>query len=192
MKISISRRLAFRRVENSAVRTILKIIRNAKDTWNKLNKNKLEIEVFQSCIILKNTAIVQKELPMSTDYIIEQLKDNSKLMKHVYEEILSEHRKGNDEKIFDIIGDKVDTVAGRNFAMILAKLETINPAEIVLMMEAFEENFTADRMTKALHRTERRALITTAASTGAVFAILMNFIVVVVFMDTISILGKGF
>ena len=59
-------------------------------------------------------------------------------------------------------------------------------------MTAFEETFSSERMTRGMRRAERKSLITTVVAAAAAFAVLLNFTVVVVFMDTLSMLGQVF
>lgn len=59
-------------------------------------------------------------------------------------------------------------------------------------MIAFEETFAAERMTRGMRRAERRSMITTMAATATVFAVLLNFTVVVVLMDAMRAVGTGF
>ena len=149
-----------------------------------------EQEIFSSCVLLKNLAIVRKNIPMSGDYMLEQLMENSYLLKPVYHEILFRLRSGAGSAAFDAMTEQIDTRSASAFAMILGKLEQINPAELVTAMESFEETFRGERVTRAMRRTNVKSLLTTVCAMTAIFAILMNFVVVVVFMDMFAMLGQ--
>ncbi len=47
-------------------------------------------------------------------------------------------------------------------------------------------------MTKGMKRAERKSLLTTLLATASVFTILLNFTIVVVFMDALTLLGQAF
>lgn len=195
MKIKISLMLGFRRLERLKNKGAEGGKRSA-DPWlffrgrfEELQRDALEQELFGSCIILKNMAIVQKGMPMSADYILEQLMANSTGLKNVYGEMLFRWRNGYGAEAFDIMGERLKTKAARSFAFILSKTDHIDPAELVTAMRSFEEDFAGYRMTKAMKRAERKSLITTMAATASIFAILMNFSIVVVFMDMLTMLG---
>ena len=83
----------------------------------------MERELFNSCIVLKNLAMVHQDMPMSGDFILEQLMECSKSLKNVY----------------------------------------------------------ADK-----------SLITTMAATATIFAMLLNFTIVVVFMDALKMVEQIF
>lgn len=157
-----------------------------------LNRDRLEKEIFNSCIVLKNLAIVHRNLPMSADFMLEQMQESANLLKHIYADILSAYRNGRESEAFSLLAERVPLKAAKNFSMILSKIDQINPAELIVQMTAFEETFSTERMTRGMKRTERRSLITTMAATVTVFAVLLNFTVVVVFMDTMRMLRQAF
>lgn len=149
-----------------------------------------EQELLGSCILLKNLAVVQRQMPMSADYLLEELMENAKLLKRVYGEILRRWRSGMGRRSFDVLPERVGTPAARDFAVILSELDDINPAELAAAMRSFEEVFSADRTTRAMRRAYRRSVLTTAAAAVSVFAILMDFVMVVVFLDMFSMLAS--
>jgi hypothetical protein len=193
MKIKIWFALGFRRFSRVGRAEKVKIspIKGGrlKARVNLIRRDVQEQEIYGSCIILKNLSIVQKNLPISTDSILEELMDNSNALKGIYGEMLFRWRNGWGTESFSVMGERIDSKAARNFASILSKAEQINPAELVESMTMFEESFSGDRMTRAMRRASRKSLITTMAATAAVFAVLMNFSIVVVFMDMINMLG---
>ena len=150
----------------------------------------MENELFHSCMILKNLAIVYQELPMSTDFLLEQLMEASQLLKTVYADILTMYRNGRHDEAFDLLYKNVPIDSAQKFARILRRLDDLNPKELIAQMNAFEETFSAERKTKAMARAERKSLFTTLSSTATIFVVLLNFVVVVVFLDTLQIL-KG-
>ena len=149
-------------------------------------------ELYGSVITLKNLAIVQKERPFSADYIYEALMENSGKLRPVYEEMLTLYRGGRDDEAFKTFAERTGTRHGKSFAAILAKLDKINPAELVKQMEVFQNVMAETRMTAALKSAQRRSIIVTVWATAAVFAMLINFTVVVVFLDALTMLENLF
>lgn len=172
------------------------ILKRAKERVSKfiIKKNSFyhDRELFSSSVILKNLSLVRRETPLSADYIYENLMKNSSLLKPMYSEILTLYRSGRDEEAFRVPVTFIGTKAARQFAMILSKLEKLNPAELTEQMEVFQKMMIESRMTFALKRTQRNSLIITAMSAASVFILLINFAVVVVFMDAINILNTIF
>lgn len=196
MKIRTSFRFKFRRMADYT--DVVKVsLSDRVFLWMKryillLQKDKFERELFHSCIILKNLAIVYQEKPMSTDFILEQLMESSRSLRAVYADILTAYRNGRRDEAFQLLCQHIPLKSAQGFARILRRLDEINPSELILQMTAFEETFTAERKTKAMARAERKSLLTTLASTAAIFIVLLNFVVVVVFLDTLEILSQLF
>ena len=154
-----------------------------------IRRDQQEQELFGSCLVLKNMAIVQQEMPLATDRILEVLADSSHVLRGIYEEILYLWRNGYGEAAFDILPERIGTRTARSFAYILARTDQINPSELVTAMRSFEDGLTGERTSRAMKRASRRSLITTAFASASVFAVLMNFTVVVVFMDMMRMLN---
>lgn len=168
------------------------IEKKLEQKWRLFRRDSMEKEIFNSCIVLKNLAVVHRNLPMSADFMLEQMKDSSRALKSVYADILTVYRSGRTEEAFALLPARVPAKSAKNFSMILAKIDQINPAELISQMTAFEEAFAADRVTGNMKRAERKSLVTTMAATASVFAVLLNFTVVVVFMDTMQLLRQAF
>ncbi|MBR3785203.1 MAG: hypothetical protein IKJ77_02210 [Firmicutes bacterium] len=157
-----------------------------------LQQDRMERELFHSCVLLKNLALIHQELPMTADFLLEQLMDAGRPLRNVYADILSLYRRGEQDAAFRILPQRVPVKAATDFARILSKLDCIEPSELVMQMDGFEETFSAERKTKAMARAERKSLVTTLTSTATVFVVLLNFTVVVIFLDTLQILGQLF
>ena len=152
----------------------------------------LDRELFSSNVILKNLSLVRRHTPLSADYIYENLMENSTLLRPFYGEMLTLYRSGRDEEAFKVFTVEIGTKAARNFAMILSKVDKVNPAELVDQMEIFQQMMMERNTTAAMKRAQRNSLIVTACAAGAVFALLINFAIVVVFMDTVNTLNNMF
>ncbi len=155
-------------------------------------KENLELELYDSCITLKNLAIVKGTKPFSGEFLYTMLMENATRLKPIYREMLLLYRQGRDEEAFEYFSEAVGTKAGRNFCAILAKLEQINPAELVEQMEVFQNMMAERRMTHALKIAQRNSIVTTIWSGATIFALLINFAVVAVFTDTLLILKNIF
>ncbi|MEG0292273.1 MAG: hypothetical protein RR495_03815 [Anaerovoracaceae bacterium] len=158
----------------------------------KLLEEKYDEELFNACITLKNLAIVQSDKPFSADFVYEQLLINSKLLKPFLGEMITLYRKGDDVEAFKVLTQKINTKQAKNFSLILSKLDKINPSELVEQVLVFQEAMSDLRMTTQLKKADRNSIITTLFSTATIFALLLNFAVVVVFMDTINTLQRMF
>lgn len=157
-----------------------------------MKKEILELELYDSCITLKNLAIVNGAKPFSGEFLYTMLMENAVKLKPIYREMLLMYRQGRDEEAFTYFADAVGTKAGKTFGAILAKIERINPAELIEQMEVFQNMMAEKRMTQAIRTAQKNSIITTIWSSATVFALLINFAVVAVFMDTLNLLKNIF
>ncbi len=147
-----------------------------------------EKDILSSCIMLKNLSVVYRNRPMSADFIIEELMKGSTYLKDIYSRILSDYRTGNCEEAVKVLTERVPTRTAKNFAIILSKLDKINPSELSDYMEAFEKSVEDERTTEAMRRAEKKNIIITAIATASVFAVLFNFVRVVIFTNAMEML----
>ncbi len=155
-------------------------------------RNTLEKELFASCVTLRNLALVKREAPVSADYIYERLMENGGRLKPLYSRMLTLYRTGHDREAFALVGQEIGTRAGRNFALILSKLERLEPAQMAEQMEMFAESLSEAAMTAAMKKAQRAGVIITALGAASVFALLVNFTVVVIFLRTVDLLSGVF
>ena len=155
-------------------------------------RNTLEKELFASCVTLRNLALVKREAPVSADYIYERLMENGGRLKPLYSRMLTLYRTGHDREAFALVGREIGTRAGRNFALILSKLERLEPAQMAEQMEMFAESLSEAAMTAAMKKAQRAGVIITALGAASVVALLVNFTVVVIFLRTVDLLSGVF
>ena len=151
-----------------------------------------EGELYDSCITLKNLALVRRETPLSADYIYELLMQNAIRLRPAYAGMLTLYRSGRDEEAFAFFAEAVGSKTGRSFASILAKMDAVNPAELTAQMEVFQNLMAEKRVTQAMKRAQRNSLLMTLWASAAIFALLINFTVVVVFLNTLDMLRSVF
>ena len=137
-----------------------------------MKKEILELELYDSCITLKNLAIVNGAKPFSGELLYTMLMENAVKLKPVYREMLLMYRQGRDKEAFDYFADTVGTKADKTFGAILAKIERINPAELIEQMEVFQNMMAEKRMTQAIRTAQKNSIITTIWSSATVFALL--------------------
>ena len=158
----------------------------------KKSKSQIDKELYNSSVILKNLALVQKQMPFSADYMYERIMENSVLLKPIYSQMLATYRGMDSNEAFKVLPLVVGTKTSKNFAIILSKLEKLNPAELEKQMDIFQKSMMESRMTYAIKRVQRTSLVLTGLATITVFALLLNFVVVVVFLNTIDTLNQLF
>ncbi len=149
-------------------------------------------EFYKSSVILKNLITVNGGSALSADHIYEKLMENSDILKPVYGRMLSLYRSGKDEEAFRVPADIIGTREARSFALILSKVDKIDPAELKAQTEIFQNSMTEKKVTAAMKQAQRNSAVITALSAGCVFALLINFTVVAVFMKSLDMMSSVF
>ncbi len=157
-----------------------------------IRSRRFEIELYDSILLLKNMALAGREHAFSADYIYERLMEHARRLKPVYAKMLNMYRGGHDEEAFQYLAEQCGNRTGRNFAMVLSKIDRISPDELVEQMEVFLEIMGQQRITAEMKKVQRNSLITTMLATISVFVMVMDFAAVVVFMHTLTLMENIF
>lgn len=162
--------------------------KKAEEKRNALRQPALELEIYKSSILLKNIAFAERERPFSADYIIERLMEHSQVLKPVYGEVLTRYRNGKMEEAFYPIMGFCNTRSAKNFCLVLSKLDQISPDELVEQIVVFQEMMEQQRMTAEMKMVQRNSVVVTALASAAMFTMMLDFTVVIVFMKTITMI----
>lgn len=190
MRIRVGFWLGVRRLRRYMTRApALRLRGRIPELVKRVSRESMEQELFASCLILRNLAIIQKDKPLSLDHMLEELMDASDALRSVYEDVLFRWRSGQGNQSFSAFEERIGTKTAEHFAFLLSGMDRINPAEMITALDTFEETYSGERITAAMRRASRKSFLITAFATASVFAVLMNFAVVVVFMDMMRILG---
>ena len=157
-----------------------------------LRSRRYDMELYDSSLLLKNMALADREHSFSADYIYERLMEHSKKLKPVYSRMLNLYRAGRDYTAFQYFSEQCGSRTGRNFAMVLSKVDRISPDELVEQMEVFLEIMGQQRVTAEMKRVQRNSLITTVLATVSVFVMVLDFTAVIVFMHTLTLMENIF
>ena len=157
-----------------------------------LRSRRLELELYDSSLLLKNLALADREHSFSADYLYERLMEHGGRLKPVYARMLNLYRSGKDQEAFQYFSEQCGSRTGKNFAMVLSKADRISPDELVEQMEVFLEIMGQQRVTAEMKRVQRNSLITTMLATLSVFVMVLDFAVVIVFMHTLTLMESVF
>ena len=145
-----------------------------------------EKDLYHSAILLKNMAIVRKDYPVSLDYMLEELSKGVGKLRPVFQNTLNIYRSGRYDEAFSYFSEAVGSDHAASFASILSKMDKINPFELVSQLDVFISVIKEARITAAMKQAERRSLVVTGFATASELLCMVNFCVVVVFLDMLA------
>ncbi|MCQ2551195.1 MAG: hypothetical protein MJ146_03275 [Clostridia bacterium] len=167
-------------------------VKRALDSIKEKKILEYDKEIFQGAGTIKTLALLNSKGTFSADYIYEKLAEQSFKLRKIYSSFLVLYRGGNTKEAFDYFRKTVNTNTGKQFAILLEKLEYLSPKEMVSQIEGFQESIAEERMTRQTSEIDRNSVITTLASTACIFTIILNFAVVGIFMDSLKMLSGIF
>lgn len=149
------------------------LFKKALDVIKKGYQDKKDEELMNLVSQLKNMIVTQKDNPKSADYILETLMRFSNITAPVFMSALSLVRRGRPDEAYRDFAKKFDTKLGSDFAAIIGKLDQMNPAELVIQIDAFQSGIKEERRTRRLRKQE--------ANGHRVFALASVLIVLLMF-----------
>ena len=101
MRIRVGFWLGVRRLRRYMTRApALRLRGRISELVKRVSRESMEQELFASCLILRNLAIIQKDKPLSLDHMLEELMDASDALRSVYEDVLFRWRSGQGNQSF--------------------------------------------------------------------------------------------
>ena len=163
------------------------------DILAKDRKRRIDRGIYEVSINLKNLAIVQESSPLSADMMLEKLAVNApKDLQPIFMTTLQEYRTGKSSDAFSYFARATGTPTGRSMASILSKLDRINPKELKEQIIALIDMLSDQRVTEGYKLAQRSGVITMLLATMTVMIGMMDFLVIVVFLDMLKMLASVF
>ncbi|WP_430882710.1 hypothetical protein [Fusibacter sp. JL216-2] len=160
------------------------------EVFKKGQEDQIDKEVFEAMTQLKNLCIAQADFPLSGDYMIEQVMKFSQITKHAYSKMLVLWRLGDSESACEVFAVTLNTKMSRELSSIFLKLESMAPVEMAEHLNLYQSHIREERMTKHLRKQEMMSYVLYAPVIASAFAIMLNFMVVVIWLDTMELMQK--
>ena len=162
-------------------------------TFIKARQNKIDRELFRIVIQLKNLSYLgQDNYGYSSDYIIEQLTEFAETTKPIFLRMLSIWQLGDREGASNYLAKKLNTKTGKDLASLFLKLDFLDIKELKEQINAYQATVKAENHTRAERRNQSRANILYGFAVLTASLIILNFIVIVLYIDVIKDLMLSF
>lgn len=160
------------------------------EVLTKRNKEKSNIEIDRCLSLLKNMAISMSGKALSSDYIIREISKCTKIIKPHLNRLLAFYYEGRYQDGQEYFGDAIGTEPAKSFVALLGKLDYITPDKLISQIELYQNQMGEQRKTAVKKARETQGNIVFLIALISGFAILINFLVVVVGIDAFSMLQK--
>ncbi len=153
-----------------------------------MHKRKIDIDLFYCMTRLKNLCCSQKENSVSSSYLIEMLVRDSGCTHLAFSKLLFIWRLGRKQEACEMFAEQLNTKMAYEFSKIILKLDELSPKDMVERIEIYQNHIREEKMTQDIRRQEVISYILYMPIMASAFCILLNFLIVVVVMDTMRML----
>lgn len=149
----------------------------------KFREQKMDREIFESIIFLRNLASIEKGRSCGTDAVIEKLSEHNGLLQPIFIRMLHLLRLNQSKEAAALFSDKVGTPAGRDFAGLLIQWDKLEPGELLETLLSYEKSMKAARLTDQKRRDEIVSDLIYFPVVVNILLIFINFIYIAYFID---------
>lgn len=146
---------------------------------NEENKKKKDAELYGIITQLQNIAITQKDEPTTLTYMLRRIVKFSKKTKPAFIEMLKYIDINEMGKAKENFVKHIGTSLSRDFAHILIELDNIEPKKVIDQLDVLNERILNENKLNKQKNAERFSNIIYLLPTVLVFAILINFIIII-------------
>lgn len=146
-------------------------------------KEKMDKEIFESILFLRNIASIRKGRNLNTDSVIQYLAEQSGTLHPIYVKMLSLLRLNKPNEAAALFSEKVGTPASKDFARILLQWEKIDPEELSETLLSQEKSMKEIRITAQKRKDEVISDLIYFPVIVNILLIFINFIYVAYFID---------
>lgn len=172
--------LSFPALELGGKDTPLMLVINVIEKKNLEEKNK---EILRVISQIKNIALTQKDKPLSAEFVLGEVFKFTSKTKPVFGKLIYLWSMGNYMEACEFLAKEVDTPEGRELSNILYKMEYMEPKELNTQLELLQNSISQERKTKREKKGELISNLLYVSVMASTMAVLINFIVVVLFID---------
>lgn len=149
-------------------------------------RNKKNIEIFRAFSQLKNIVITRKNNPIGSDFILEQLRNFSRLTRPVFNRMIALWTINRKEEACDYFGQAIGTKEAADLANIFRKFDDLNPHELLNQIVLLQESVRKERETKKLKSNENKGNLVYFLVIITSSIIMINFVIVVYVLETLQ------
>lgn len=150
------------------------------------NRKLQDKEIYRAISQLKNLSISNISDNVSSDWIIEEIMKFTKHTKPVFAKMLKLWYESQQKQACEYFKEAIGTQGASELADLLLKLDNLSAKELKEQLILYQSNVKAERRTQANKKNEAKSDALYALVIVSAFFIMLNFIVVVILIDTWS------
>lgn len=150
------------------------------------HKHKKNIEIYRAISQLKNIALARKDTPPGSDFVLEQLNKFTNIIRPVFNKTIALWSLGEKDEACDYLEQAIDTKEATELANILRKLDDLEPYELKNQLTLLQESIKKERETRKIKNNENVSNLVYLIVITTCVIIMVNFVIVVYYIETIN------
>ena len=149
----------------------------------KRRERKIDGEIYESIVLLRNIITLNKGENAGSEYILEVLSSQATVLQPAYMKMLTYIRVGKDKEAYEVFERETETDIGRELGVLLMHWDEISPSKLLEILETQQKNIRERRITYQKKQDEIISEIMYLPVILNVFVIFINFIYVAFFIQ---------
>lgn len=149
-------------------------------------KNKLNREIYLSISQIKNIAITRKDSSISADFVLEQITHFTKKTKPIFNKMIALWSLDKREEACKYFELAIGTKEAEGLTNIFRKLDNLLPYELYNQIVLLQQTINKERETTKILANENKSNLIYFIVVITSFIIMVNFVVVVYYLESIN------
>lgn len=149
-------------------------------------KQKMNVEIIRAFSLLKNIAIIKKDNPPGSQFVLEQLQKFTKETRPAFNKMMAIYSLGKKAEAAEYFAQAIGTKEAESLASILRKIDDLNPAEFLEQIEYYQESIRRERESLKQKQNENRSNLIFLVVFVSSVIVLINFVIVVYYIESIE------
>ncbi|WP_141705333.1 hypothetical protein [Vulcanibacillus modesticaldus] len=158
------------------------------DFFIKRNKKKKNMEIYRTIAQFKNMIITNKDNPIGSDFILEQLRKFTNVIRPEFNKMIFLWSMGKKEEGCDYFANAIGTKEAFELASFFRKLDQLNPYELNNQIVLLQEVIKRERETTRLKSDENISNLIYLLVVITNMVVMINFVIIVYYLEFIQLM----
>lgn len=143
-------------------------------------------ELYLAISQLKNSFLVRKDRPPSSQYILEEVAVYTNKIRPIFNRFLSFWMMGDKDKAIEYFDKEIGTKEAKKLSQVFLKLDDLNPVEMTEQLNSYQTIYRVERETRKKKKNEFNSNVLFVCVLASTLTIVMNYVVIGFFIDFIK------
>lgn len=158
----------------------------------KEHRYKINVEIYRVLSQLKNMALFHSDKPLGALFIFQQINKFTKVTRPIFNRLIYLYQSNRKEDAIAFFENEIGTKEASELVNVLMKLDYLTPAELKSQLELYQQHVKTERATQRKKSNENKSNLVYLMVVLSLFIIVLNFIIIVAYLDSFNYLKFQF